>query len=121
MRVLTLAVMGLIGCAPTSPPPTTAPQASRSEDAATLSIRQRGASGFDGLLNRAVKVHFRRDALGYSGQVTLEPTLEQSAGRVIAIEGTIRSIEQDWIILERTNGQINALRAEAILLIEVKP
>jgi len=140
MKRLILSSLFLAGCAPTNrlqsataPSDTTAPAGinALSGDAAPESLQVKGAEGFtytrrgvsgqQGLMNRSVRVFFRRDALGYAGPVPLDPVLESTGGRSMTIEGTVRAVEPDWITVEGKNGLIQVIRGESVLLIEVKP
>lgn len=91
------------------------------KNAEGFTYTQRGGSGQQGLMNRSVRIFFRRDALGYAGPVPLDPVLESTGGRSLTIEGTVRSVEPDWITIEGKNGLIQVIRGDSVLLIEVKP
>ncbi len=128
MKKLILVSLLLTGCASTNTTQsTTAPsdtlqvetQSAKGPDG--FQYTQRGASGQQGLMNRSVRIFFRRDALGYAGPVPLDPVLESTGGRSMLIEGTVRAVEPDWITVEGKNGLIQVIRGDAILLIEVKP
>jgi len=84
-------------------------------------VAPRGTSGQQGLVNRTVRVFFRRDALGYAGPVPLDPVMASTGGRSMTVEGVVRAVEPEWITLEGASGQMKIIRGDAILLVEVIP
>lgn len=121
-RILAMGLL-LVGC--TSTRSTTQPSESVSLDTSSSQqdsfVAPRGTSGQQGLINRTVRIFFRRDALGYAGPVPLDPVLASTGGRSMTVEGVVRSVEPNWLTLEGTNGQIRVIRGDAILLVEVLP
>ena len=83
-----------------------------------------GGGGNDGspsplaaLVGRNVKVQFRRDALGVAATAPIPPTGQGPGGRLVSINGTVRSTSGGWLVLERDKN-IYYVSLASVLLIE---
>jgi hypothetical protein len=122
MKYLALIALLMTGCvANKSATSNDTPEKEGPVEIQGTAVAPRGASGQQGLMNRTVRVYFRRDALGYAGPVPLDPVMASTGGRSMTVEGVVRAVEPDWITVEAGTGQMRLIRGEAILLIEVVP
>ncbi|HEY8666231.1 MAG TPA: hypothetical protein VIL86_06185 [Tepidisphaeraceae bacterium] len=64
-----------------------------------------------------VRVHFRRDALGLAAPAPLAPTSDGVGGKPIYLNGEIREITGDWLVIADAGRQYWIPR-EMILLVE---
>ncbi len=79
----------------------------------------RSSASLDALVGRVCKVQFRRDALGQAAPAPVGPTAAGPGGRAVHLSGTIRSVGDGWLVLERDSATSYWIAQSSILLIEL--
>lgn len=62
-------------------------------------------------------IQFRRDALGAGANLPIPPTTGSINGAATSIEGTLRRVTAEWVVIER-NGEEISVPKGVILLIQ---
>ena len=68
-------------------------------------------------LGKPCTIQFRRDALGAGASVPVPPMTDNINGAHTSISGTLKSTAGDWVVLDRSGGEVWVPKA-AILLIK---
>ncbi len=71
------------------------------------------------MIGRVCKVQFRRAALGQAAPAPVAPTGVGPGGRAVHLSGTVRSISDGWLVLERDSATSYWIAQSSILLIEL--
>ena len=68
-------------------------------------------------LGKQCTVHFRRDALGGAADLPVPPMTSSINGALVSISGTLRQVDERWIVLEPAGRQERVWVARSSVLL----